>query len=73
MENNKTNLEIAKFKIEMAIFLIRCDRMDDADRVWQDGMALLDQEIKAQKEPALKFGPAEPAGPSTRDQDGRAV
>ena len=52
MENNKTNLEIAKFKIEMAIFLIRCDRMDDADRVWQDGMALLDQEIEKQKEVA---------------------
>ena len=49
MDKQKTNLEIAKFKIEMAIFLIRCDRMDEADRVWKDGMALLDQEIENQK------------------------
>ena len=53
MDKQKTNLELAKFKIEMAIFLIRCDRMDDADRVWQDGMALLDQEIENQKEVAI--------------------
>ena len=48
----KSPLEIAKFKIEMAIFLLRCDRIDDADRLWQDGINLLDQEIKNQKEVA---------------------
>jgi|TARA_R100000479_G_C6374200_1_gene198340 hypothetical protein len=48
----KSPLEIAKFKIEMAIFLLRCDRVDDADRLWQDGITILDQEIKNQKEVA---------------------
>ena len=48
----KSALEMAKFKIEMAIFLLRCDRIDDADRLWQDGINLLDQEIKNQKEVA---------------------
>ena len=48
----KSPLEIAKIKIEMAIFLLRCDRVDDADRLWQEGINLLDQEIKNQKEVA---------------------
>ena len=48
----KSPIEIAKFKIEMAIFLLRCDRVDDADRLWQDGITILDQEIKNQKEVA---------------------
>ena len=73
MENNKTNLEIAKFKLEFFFILLGAGRDKEASEAFSQAMQLIGQEIEAQKEPALKFGPAEPAGPSTRDENGRAV
>ena len=73
MDKQKTKLEVAKFKLEFFLVMLMAGRNEEADKCFNQALDLISEEIEAQKEPALKFGPAEPAGPSTRDENGRAV
>ena len=73
MDNQKTKLEVAKFKLEFFLVMLMAGRNEEADKCFNQALDLISEEIEAQKEPSLKFGSPEPAGASTRDQNGRAV
>jgi len=49
MENNKTKLEVAKFKLEFFLVMLMAGRNEEADQLYNQALDLIGQEIENQK------------------------
>ena len=49
MDKQKTNLEIAKFKLEFFLVMLMAGRNEEADKCFNQALDLISQEIENQK------------------------
>ena len=49
MDKQKTNLEIAKFKLEFFLVMLMAGRNEEADKCFNQALDLIGQEIENQK------------------------